>query len=344
MSLSRDLTALPENLGAKYELQQKLGFGSFAVVYQVRHRETGQLFALKVVDKKPLQDRNMLATMHKEIHFLQLHHDTPHVVRLVEVSEADGRFFLCFELCGKNLQEVVSGRPASEDSALEWARQACEGLSGLHAAGVIHRDLKPANLLIDTQGSVRICDFGYACTTNERRSDPAGTREYAAPEIMDAGKNIPQTTAADIYSLGTCLQHFLLGRIPQGPHDMPPQISAETQQLLRWMMQPHPAARPSADELLEHLEPASPGLFGQVWQQGVAFLAKFNNGDDGKDGSAMSMASTFAPSPVLTSALPAPAPPALPSPTSSTPLQPHAMRIMPVVSFVGGHRRMRSTP
>jgi len=354
MSLSRELTRLPEGLAATYELQHKLGFGSFAVVYQVRHRQTGECLAMKVVDKMPLEMRSMLDTMHKETRLLQLHSQTPHIVVMRDYVEAEGRFFLCFELCGRNLQDVVDGRPASEQEALEWARQACEGLRGLHATGVIHRDLKPANLLIDSEGSIRICDFGYACNLNEGRSDPAGTREYAAPEVMDLNNKAPQTTAVDIYSLGTCLQHFLLGRIPQGPHDIPPHVTVETRQILAKMLNPNPFLRPSADELADILEPKSQGLFGQV----MAFfnLDTINEEFDGADpmkaaGPSLSTASTIAPSPVLPPAMPLASPAAANnktvqrSPTSSNILQPHGKVVMMAPSFAAvGHRRVRSTP
>mmetsp|Transcript_12192 Transcript_12192/g.22483 ORF Transcript_12192/g.22483 Transcript_12192/m.22483 type:complete len:361 (-) Transcript_12192:240-1322(-) len=358
MSLSAELHTLPPQLASTYELQNKLGFGSFAIVYQVRHRSTGELLALKVVDKLPLEQRQMLESMYKEVNFLQLHAHTPNVVRLRDSLEANGRFFLIFDLYGQNMFEVTTGQAASEQQALEWTREVCEGLSHLHSAGVVHRDLKPANLLMDSAGQIRICDFGYACNVSERRTDPAGTREYAAPEVMNMqcqSSGLPQTTAADIYSLGTCLQHFLLGRIPAGPHDIPPHVSAETKQLLTTMLQVDPVLRPTAEDLLEQLDPQQSGFLGQ-------FMAYFNlsssHGEHsdvvGKMGPTLSMASTMAPSSRAPSAIPGMH--AVPAVSSAARL--HAASgqhpaglvlvptvpaaYMPVQPLQVGHRRMRT--
>mmetsp|Transcript_25705 Transcript_25705/g.59409 ORF Transcript_25705/g.59409 Transcript_25705/m.59409 type:complete len:360 (+) Transcript_25705:48-1127(+) len=357
MSLSAELHSLPPQLASTYELQHKLGFGSFAIVYQVRHRATGERLALKVVDKLPLELRQMLESMYKEVQLLQLHAHTPHVVKLRDFLEANGRFFLLFDLYGKNLFEVAtSQQAASEQQALEWTRQACEGLTHLHEAGVIHRDLKPANLLMDSAGQIRICDFGYACNVSEMRTDPAGTREYAAPEVMNAqfqSSGVPQTTAADIYSLGTCLQHFLLGRIPAGPHDIPPHASAETKQLLEMMLQVNPALRPTAEDLLEQLDPYQPGLIGQVMAY-FSLSSSHSPNEVGKMGPSLSMASTMAPSSVAPSATPVLS--AMPAVSSMARL--HAANnkhpaglvlvptvpgaFMPVAPIQVGHRRMRT--
>mmetsp|Transcript_22060 Transcript_22060/g.50402 ORF Transcript_22060/g.50402 Transcript_22060/m.50402 type:complete len:366 (-) Transcript_22060:52-1149(-) len=363
MSLSRELHKLPAKLASTYELQHKLGFGSFAMVYQVRNRMTNELLALKVVDKLPLEQRMILDTLQKEVKLLQLHGDAPNVVRLRQFMEAEGRFFLFFDLCGKNLMDHVSGRPASEPQALEWAHQACEALVHLHSAGVIHRDLKPANLLMCPGGEIRICDFGYAAYEHERPNDPAGTREYAAPEVMNMqhmSNGLPQTTAADIYSLGTCIQHFLLGRIPNGPHDIPSNASAEMKQLLHAMLQVNPALRPTAEDLLEQLEPNEPGLFGQV-------MAYFNLGsieeehhEPVKMGPSLSTASTMTPSIVTPTSKPMPVMPRTSGPQVVSAVQrpraassgPLSQKILMVPSLVRpamvsapsflGHRRMRS--
>jgi len=111
--------------------------------------------------------------------------------------------------------------------------------------------LKPHNFLVDANGKLCICDFGFACREWDCPTGCAGSPEFAAPECCSFNGKITHTTKADIYSLGASLQHFLLGRLPQGPQDMPKGLSAATEDLLQEMMSPDPTDRPTIDELLE---------------------------------------------------------------------------------------------
>jgi len=262
------MRVLPEPLNSKYELQHQLGMGSFARVYQVRHRQTGALFALKVMDKAPLEAQKMVQQIHKEIAVLNRANGTPHVLRLREFVEAAGHFFLCFDLCGQNMSDTVSkqGHPFDEQAALHWLRAACVGVCGLHTRGIIHRDLKPENMLIDAKGSLQLCDLGLACFEDDGARGIAGTRQYAAPEMLDMRPDT-HTFKADVYSLGASFQHFLLGRIPKDRNDLPIGLSENVRELLREMMRPDPKARISVEDLLQRLAPPEPeddSFFGQL--------------------------------------------------------------------------------
>merc|ERR1719450_1159428 len=105
MSLTRLLKALPEPLFSNFELQKVLGVGAYAVVYQVRHKTSGEDFALKVIEKKPMEIRSMLPQLQREVQVALEHADTPHVIQLLEVTETPTHFFLRFELCKGNLED-----------------------------------------------------------------------------------------------------------------------------------------------------------------------------------------------------------------------------------------------
>merc|ERR550537_1827063 len=91
--------------------------------------------------------------------------------------------FLRFQLYLENLEDLSQQHgPMTEEEAFRWLRQACLGVQGLHSTGVIHRDLKPSNFLVDSEGMLRICDFGWACTQAERLKGQCGTPEYSSPE------------------------------------------------------------------------------------------------------------------------------------------------------------------
>lgn len=271
MSLTKKLKSLPEPLSSEYEIIDVLGVGSYAVVYQVRHNETGKDFALKMIEKEPLKIRNMSGVLKKEVAILQKLEGTPYINQLLESTETKTHFFLRFELCRYSLDNCDG--PLTEAEALRLLRQACLGLQELHSMGIIHRDLKPGNLLVNARGSVEICDFGFACRSSEGLNGVVGSPSYSPPE---ARANGPRHTAKmDIYGLGSCLQHWLLGRFPTGRYDMPEDLSPEMEELLELLMSPRPQDRPDIDELIEMIKPKDSVLTQWVegWQVMISRFA-----------------------------------------------------------------------
>lgn len=211
----------------------------------------------------------MLPHLAREASLLQAHTETPHVVSLLETTMTTTHLFLRFPLCQESLEHISHQcGPMTEEEAFGWLRQACLGVQGLHASGVIHRDLKPSNLLVDSDGVLHICDFGWACTEDEELSGWCGTPEYAPPEAL-CERGPTHTTKVDIYSLATTLQHLLLGRLPQGPKDLPKGLSAGTHRLLAELMDSDPDSRPTIDELLSR-----PQLAGNIV---IALLDQFRS-------------------------------------------------------------------
>ena len=107
---------------------------------------------------------------------------------MYDIGEVDGQQYLSMEFIkGEELSSLLRriGRlPA--DKAIEIARQLCAGLAAAHDRGVLHRDLKPANVMIDSDGNVRITDFGIAGLIEEIRDEDvrAGTPAYMSPEQL----------------------------------------------------------------------------------------------------------------------------------------------------------------
>jgi len=270
-SLTSCIHSLPEPLHSAFVLQEKLGSGSFALVYRAQHRQSEESFALKVVQKDQLEARQMLHQLRREVEFSQALSGAPHIVQLLEVVDTRERVFLRFELCGVNLEDLIQATgPVRTEDALRWTREAAEGLSWMHRLGQVHRDIKPSNMLMDAEGSVKICDLGWACLEHERQVGACGSDAYAPPEqLTQIGQ--PHTNRSDIYSLGVSLQHFLLGRIPLSVQDVPYGREAEVYELLSLMLQPVPMSRPSVDELLMRPELAS-SLLERLWKHGAALL------------------------------------------------------------------------
>jgi len=241
-------------LFSTYSIERVLGVGAYAVVYQVRDKVTSEAFALKMIEKEPMRVRLMLTQLAREASLLQVHAETPHIVQLLETTMTSTHMFLRFNLCQESLEDMAKDHgPMAEEEAFRWLRQACVGVQGLHATGVIHRDLKPSNFIVDSEGMLCICDFGWACTEEDALSGQCGTPDYSPPETRgDARKDDVHTPKVDIYALGACFQHLVLGRVPQGPKDLPKGLSTATREFIGELMHADPDARPSIDEVLAH--------------------------------------------------------------------------------------------
>jgi serine/threonine protein kinase len=270
-SLTRLLQSLPPPLNNKYEILNVIGVGSYAVVYQVKEIESGQSYALKMIEKEPMRIRAMIPQVKREIHIGTYMSGTPYITELVDTQEIQTHYFLRFALCRTSLDKVSkSNGPMSESETMSWLRMACKGVKELHDSDIIHRDLKPGNFLVDYDGKLRICDFGFSCYASENLSGIVGTVGYFPPEARKGGP--VHTRKMDSYGLGACLQHLLLGRIPNGPKDMPKKISAKMQALIEELMSADPDARPDIDEII-----ASQGwgdtIFSQ-WLDGWAAMLR----------------------------------------------------------------------
>jgi len=271
MSLTHLLHALPEPLFSTYDIDRVLGVGAYAVVYQIHNKSTGEAYALKVIEKEPMRIREMFPQMKREAILLQAHSDTPHIVELLETTQTSTHVFLRFQLCQENLEDLADARgPMPEEEAFIWFRQVCLGVQALHASGIIHRDLKPSNFLVDEEGALRVCDFGWACSEDDELSGQCGTPQYSPPETAEEDGPV-HTTKVDVYGLGASLQHLLLGRVPEGPKDLPKGLSDSTYDLLEEMMDEDPDERPSIDEVLTR-PGLSEDIVSQLWNQWRSFF------------------------------------------------------------------------
>src|SRR5205823_8071207 len=141
----------------------------------------------------------------------------PNVVRVLGSGETDGRAFIVLEYVeGRNLAEELrhAGRLAPARAA-ELCAQAAAALAHAHAQGLVHRDVKPQNLLLASDGTLKVSDFGIARIVDGTQltqiGTVLGTAAYLAPE-QAAGEEV--TVAADVYALGAVLYELLTGAPP----------------------------------------------------------------------------------------------------------------------------------
>lgn len=182
----------------RYEVGNSLGSGTAKLIIC---RETGAERVLKIVKKESLSKWNELATVKNSPHM--------NIVRLFELAEDECSFYIVSEYIfnGELFDNVIRTQSLSEQSAANVFRQILSALSYAHSLGLCHSHLKPENILLDTDNTVKISDFG----TPASQCFPTDSLPYyMAPELL----NSAPTVKCDIWSCGVLLYLLLSGTIP----------------------------------------------------------------------------------------------------------------------------------
>ena len=202
-------------LGQRYRIVTLLGRGGMGEVYRADDLLLAQPVALKFLPSPANANADALGRFREEVRLArQIAH--PYVCRVYDIGEANGSTYLTMEwVDGEDLASLLRriGKLPT-DKALDIAQQLCAGVAAAHDKGVIHRDLKPSNVMLDSQGQIRITDFGVASVAGQATDVRSGTPAYMAPE-QRSGTEV--TARSDIYALGVVLHELLTGqRAPQG--------------------------------------------------------------------------------------------------------------------------------
>ncbi|XP_021743788.1 CBL-interacting serine/threonine-protein kinase 8-like isoform X2 [Chenopodium quinoa] len=200
----------------KYEIGRTIGEGTFAKVKFAQNTETGESVAMKVLDRSAILKHKMVEQIKREISIMKLVRH-PHVVRLHEVLASRTKIYIILEyITGGELFDKIAHRGRlSEVEARTYFQQLIDGVEFCHSKGVYHRDLKPENLLLDSQGNLKISDFGLSAQPPEGVSllkTTCGTPNYVAPEVLNHKGY--DGALADIWSCGIILYVLMAGYLP----------------------------------------------------------------------------------------------------------------------------------
>ena len=199
----------------RYQVLRKLGAGGMANVYLAEDQELGRRVAIKILNERHANDEQFVERFRREAkNAAALSH--PNIVSIYDRGEAEGTYYIAMEyLDGRSLKELIVGHgPAPVKIAVEYARQILSALRFAHLKGSVHRDIKPHNVLVDSDGRVKVTDFGIARAGASQMTEAGsivGTAQYLSPE-QARGAAVDQRS--DLYSLGIVLYELLTGTVP----------------------------------------------------------------------------------------------------------------------------------
>ena len=197
----------------RYRKLEKLGEGSYGVVYKARDTVTGATVALKKI-RLESDDDGVPPTAIREIAVLkELNH--PNIVKLLDVTLTEKKLHLIFEYVQADLKRYMNRRqPLPATTVKRLVFQLLEGLHYCHIHRVLHRDLKPQNILVDAEGTLKIADFGLARAFNlplRTFTHEIVTLWYRSPEVLLGTSKY--SLAVDLWSVG-CIMAELAARKP----------------------------------------------------------------------------------------------------------------------------------
>ena len=249
-----------------YILKDDIGEGNFGKVKIGIFKQTGEEFAVKILNKKKIKIK-MKNTVFKENEIITKFNHV-NVIFVFDIIEDDENYYIVMEYCkcGELFDYIVDHQHLEEDEAAIFFYQLINGVEYIHSLGVAHRDLKPENLLLTENKILKIIDFGLSHEFNgeEFLKTKCGSPSYAAPEII---KGLPYDGfKTDIWCCGIILYAMVCGYLPfEGENnkilfksivecnpEIPDYLNEDTQDLIGSILRPEPDDRITIDDIKKH--------------------------------------------------------------------------------------------
>eukprot|EP01096_Ripella_sp_DP13-Kostka_P002831 TRINITY_DN1398_c1_g1_i1.p1 TRINITY_DN1398_c1_g1~~TRINITY_DN1398_c1_g1_i1.p1 ORF type:complete len:293 (+),score=120.60 TRINITY_DN1398_c1_g1_i1:326-1204(+) len=197
----------------RYSNIEKLGEGTYGVVYKAKNKETDEIVALKRI-RLESEDEGVPCTAIREISLLK-ELDHPNVVKLYDVIHTEKKLTLVFEYLDQDLKQYLDECRGNipHVQMKSFLYQLLKGISFCHARRVLHRDLKPQNLLINRRGELKLADFGLArgfSVPMKSYSHEVVTLWYRAPDVLLGSRKY--STQIDIWSTGCIFAEMVTGK------------------------------------------------------------------------------------------------------------------------------------
>ncbi|KZV92104.1 hypothetical protein EXIGLDRAFT_749828 [Exidia glandulosa HHB12029] len=284
------LASAGTNISVRWQQGRFIGAGAFGSVYLAMNLDSGGLMAVKEIR---FHDVTSLPSLYQQIKdelsvMEMLHH--PNIVQFYGIEVHRDKIYIFEEFCqGGSLAALLElGRIEDERIVQVYTMQILEGLLYLHSKGIVHRDIKPDNILLDSEGVIKLVDFGAAKVLQRNhksimrtrmstvalpdgmRNSLTGTPMYMSPEVIKGNRRGRQG-AMDIWALGCVVLEFATGKKPWSnldnewaimfhigvatqhpPLPEPGQLSELGIDFIQQCLTIDPMKRPTAEELMNH--------------------------------------------------------------------------------------------
>jgi len=256
-----------------FQLLKVIGKGSFGKVMQVKKKDTGKIYAMKVLQKEAIINRNQVIHTRSEKSILQqVQH--PFIVGLHYAFQTKDKLYMILDYVngGELFFHLKHEGKFSESRVKFYTAEISLALAHLHELGIVYRDLKPENILLDCDGHIVITDFGLSKqmmvppsgdTSEATTHTFCGTPEYLAPEVL---RGQGHGTPVDWWSLGTLVYEMLTGlppfysantnvmyqKILSSELRFPPEMSGDCRSFLSGLLERDPAKRMDGKAVMAH--------------------------------------------------------------------------------------------
>ena len=227
----------PEDLGPflpAFTIESILGRGGMGAVYRAMQKSLDRPVAIKLLPPELSADPEFEARFKREAKAMaRLNH--PNIVQIYDFGQTEGgHYYFVMEFVeGVDLHHFIREGNLDSEGALNAVSQICDALQYAHEKGFVHRDIKPANIFLNTEGVLKVGDFGLAKLVDGETLSATeqlgltmtgvamGTPHYIAPEQLSAEGTTTTDHRADIYSLGVMFYEMLTGDLPRGAFKSP---------------------------------------------------------------------------------------------------------------------------
>src|SRR5918992_3680455 len=241
---------LPE----RYRSPERVARGGMGEVYRAEDSALDRLVAVKVLSDRYADDDAVRRRFTHEALAAARLSNVPAAITIFDVGEHEGRPYIVMEyLAGGSLADRMAAQGAQPPGrVLAWLGQAAEALDAAHERGIVHRDVKPGNLLLDTEGSVKVADFGVASAAGldsfTATGTVLGTAGYLAPEQARGEQTGP---ASDRYGLAVVAFELLTGVRPFERESATAEAAAHVNAPVPPVSEANPELPPELDRVFE---------------------------------------------------------------------------------------------
>ena len=197
-----------------FEILEQIGSGSFGKVFRVRMKKTKEIYAMKVLSKSYLIKKKLLRYAITECNILK-ESDCPFILKLHYSFQTPENLYMILDYCSiGDFSYQIQVDLLEEDEAKFYIAELILAIEYLHQRNIIYRDLKPENILIDSDGHIKLADFGLAkenVTNDTPNKTFCGSPQYLSPEMVTKEGT---TKASDIYGIGVILYEMVTGNPP----------------------------------------------------------------------------------------------------------------------------------